>query len=69
MRQTAPNDSSMLQDVRAGRRTEIDWINGAVVRLADRHGLSVPRHRQLVELVRWRESRAAPVPQPAPLRS
>ena len=53
MRQTSRNTSSMLQDVRAGRPTEIDWINGAVVRLADRHGLSTPRHRQLVLLVRF----------------
>jgi 2-dehydropantoate 2-reductase len=63
MRQTARNTSSMLQDVRAGRRTEIDWINGAVVRRAERHGLAVPRHRQLAEMVRFLERRAAPTPQ------
>ena len=53
MRQTCGNTSSMLQDVRAGRRTEIDWINGAIVRLADRHGIDIPVNRQLVELVRF----------------
>jgi 2-dehydropantoate 2-reductase len=58
MRQTAHNPSSMLQDVRAGRPTEIDWINGAVVRRADRYGIAVPRHRLLVDLVRARAGRA-----------
>jgi 2-dehydropantoate 2-reductase len=59
MVQTSTNVSSMLQDVRAGRPTEIDWINGAVVRLADRHGLAVPQHRQLIELVRFVERAAS----------
>jgi 2-dehydropantoate 2-reductase len=58
MRQTAANPSSMLQDVRGGRPTEIDWINGAIVRLADRHGVAVPVNRGLVELVRFVEQRA-----------
>lgn len=58
MRQTAHNRSSMLQDVRAGRRTEVDWITGAIVRLARRHGLDVPRHRQLLDLVHFVGQRA-----------
>ena len=59
IRQTGHNTSSMLQDIRAGRRTEIDWINGALVRIAAQHGIPVPRHSQLVELVRLLESRAS----------
>jgi 2-dehydropantoate 2-reductase len=59
MRQTARNPSSMLQDVRAGRRTEIDWINGAVVRLGERYGVATPQHRLLVELVRFKAAQAA----------
>jgi 2-dehydropantoate 2-reductase len=51
MRQTARNTSSMLQDVRAGRQTEIDWINGAIVRLADRRRIPVPHNRSLVEML------------------
>lgn len=42
---------SMLQDVEAGRRTEIDVISGAVVRAADEHGLEVPTTRALHALV------------------
>jgi 2-dehydropantoate 2-reductase len=53
MRQTSRNSSSMLQDVRAGRRTEIDWINGAVVRLAGKHGIDAPTHRLVLELVHF----------------
>jgi 2-dehydropantoate 2-reductase len=57
MRQTARNTSSMLQDLRAGRPTEIEWINGAIVQLAAHHGIEVPCNRLLVELVRWLERR------------
>jgi 2-dehydropantoate 2-reductase len=42
---------SMLQDVEAGRRTEIDVISGAVLRAADEHGLAVPVTRALYALV------------------
>lgn len=59
MRQTARNPSSMLQDLRAGRSTEINWINGAIVSLAERHGIPTPRHRLLTDLVRGAERRAA----------
>jgi 2-dehydropantoate 2-reductase len=57
MRQTAANTSSMLQDVRSGRPTEIDWINGAIVRQAARYEIPVPLNRQLVEMVALLESR------------
>lgn len=46
---------SMLQDVEAGRRTEIDVISGAVLRVADEHGLDVPVTRALHALVRGLE--------------
>lgn len=49
---TAANASSMRQDVRAGRRTEIDAINGFVVDRADDAGLEVPTNRLLTALVR-----------------
>jgi 2-dehydropantoate 2-reductase len=46
---------SMLEDVRAGRRTEIDFITGALVREAGRHGVPVPLHTAMYRLVRARE--------------
>jgi len=49
---TANNRSSMYQDVLAGRRTEIDAINGAVVDRADEHGIDAPVNETLAALVR-----------------
>ena len=51
---TAANRSSMLQDMEAGRPTEIDYINGYLLQVADRHGIEAPRNRELVEDVRRR---------------
>jgi 2-dehydropantoate 2-reductase len=47
---------SMRQDIEAGRPTEIDVINGAVVREAEAHGLEAPLNRALVALVKGREA-------------
>ncbi|HTO98345.1 MAG TPA: ketopantoate reductase family protein [Myxococcales bacterium] len=39
--------SSMAQDLIRGRRLELPWLSGAVVRRAERHGLQVPAHRAI----------------------
>jgi 2-dehydropantoate 2-reductase len=54
---TAAHESSMLQGLRAGRRTEIDAITGAIVELAARHGIDVPVSRSVLTLVRFLEAR------------
>lgn len=46
---TAANRSSMHQDIVHQRRTEIDFINGYVVRKAQQHGLAVPVNLQLYQ--------------------
>ena len=51
---TADHHSSMLQDIRRGRETEIDFLNGAVVRLGEKHGIATPTNRTLVELIQFR---------------
>jgi len=51
-----PSKASMLQDFEAGRRTEIDVINGAVTRAADETGVAVPLNRAFVQLVKGWES-------------
>ena len=43
--------SSMSDDLEAGRATEIDWINGEVVRLAQRLGQTAPVNERLCQLV------------------
>lgn len=47
--------SSMQDDLNAGRTTEIDWINGEVVRLADRLGCAAPINTCLVRLIKQAE--------------
>ncbi len=60
-RATRKNTSSMAQDVLAGRRTEIDAINGYVVDQAENRGIDVPTNRLLAALVRtWEDGRSAP---------
>lgn len=54
---TAANRSSMLQDIEAGRRTEIDTINGYICQRAQLHGLAVPENRRLLNAVLARQSR------------
>jgi len=49
---TAENRSSMLQDVAAGRRTEIDAVSGAVVGRAENRGIEVPTNELLAGLIR-----------------
>lgn len=53
---TAQNVSSMLQDVLKRRRTEIDFINGVVVRQAQALGIPTPVNAVLTNLVKAIES-------------
>jgi 2-dehydropantoate 2-reductase len=50
---------SMLQDLLAGRRTEVEAINGAIVRAAEAAGLAAPINRTLLQLVRLAEQAPA----------
>lgn len=42
---------SMWTDLERGRLTEVDVLNGEIVRLADEHGIAAPINRRIVELV------------------
>jgi len=59
--------SSMTDDLAAGRKTEIDYINGELLALAERMGAQAPINRTIVELVRKAEAGAPPW-EPATLR-
>jgi 2-dehydropantoate 2-reductase len=51
-RETGHNRCSMLQDVERSASTEIEVLNGAVVREAERLGIPVPVNRRLLDEVR-----------------
>ena len=48
---TAENQSSMLQDFRAGRETEINYISGYLVARGEQLGLSCTHNRTLVQMI------------------
>jgi 2-dehydropantoate 2-reductase len=57
---TAGNHSSMLQDLSRGARTEIEAINGAVLREGRRLGVATPVNEELWAAVLAREAGARP---------
>jgi 2-dehydropantoate 2-reductase len=52
---TARHYSPMLQDLYRGKITEIDFMNGAVVRLGEQHGIPTPVNACICDLIRFRE--------------
>jgi 2-dehydropantoate 2-reductase len=52
--------SSMWEDLAAGRKTEVDYLNGAVVRLAASAGRPAPANQAVVELVHAAEASGSP---------
>ncbi|MGZ5565156.1 MAG: ketopantoate reductase family protein [Chthoniobacterales bacterium] len=50
------NIASMRQDLRRGRVTEIDYLNGAVVSLGRKHDLACPVNRALVTIIKAMEN-------------
>jgi len=53
---TAQHRSSTLQDIKAGKRTEIDALNGAVIELAKKLGIDVPYNSVVYNLVKFLEA-------------
>ena len=48
--------SSMWEDLQRGRRTEIDYLQGVIVQLAERHRLHAPLSRRVVALIKDAET-------------
>ncbi len=49
--------SSMWEDLERRRRTEIDYLQGVITSIADRHGLKAPLSRRIVTLIRDAEAK------------
>jgi len=56
---TADHKSSTLQDILAKKKTEIDALNGAVIKLAKEHAASVPYNLVVYNMVKFIEQRNA----------
>ena len=52
---TYNHEPSMLQDIRAGKRTEIDALNGAVVQLGQQHGIATPTNNTVTRMIQFME--------------
>jgi 2-dehydropantoate 2-reductase len=63
--------SSMWEDLKHGRRTEIDYLQGVITAIAERRGLEAPLSRRIVELIRQaeREAKGSPGLTPAQIRA
>ena len=62
---TGQSKSSACTDILNRRRTEVDWINGAIVRLGEKHGIATPINRALVGAIKGLEMHfpLSPAPQ------
>lgn len=47
--------ASMLQDVEAGRQTEVDFMNGAIVKWGEKFGVPTPLNKMVWQLVKGLE--------------
>ena len=47
--------SSMVQDIENGRLTEIDFLNGAIVKMGRDVGINTPFHQSIVLMIHARE--------------
>jgi 2-dehydropantoate 2-reductase len=55
------NLASMLQDLRRGHVTEIDYLNGAVTKIGARHGIDCPVNGSLTAIIKAMEVTGAAV--------
>lgn len=43
--------TSMLQDIEAGRKTEVDIFSGTVVKLGEKHGIPTPYNKIMLDMI------------------
>ena len=57
---TAEHKSSTLQDILAHKKTEIDALNGAVIKMAAEHQIAVPYNTAIYSVVKFLEAKYSP---------
>ncbi|OAL35652.1 hypothetical protein AYO20_05033 [Fonsecaea nubica] len=55
-RRTAQNSSSMREDVRHGKKPEIDYINGYIIKRGEQHGIKCALNFMLMQLIKGKSS-------------
>jgi len=58
---TARHEASTLQDIKANKKTEIDALNGAVVKIGKQYGIEAPFNKMVTEMIKFKEEQY-PVP-------
>jgi 2-dehydropantoate 2-reductase len=53
---TAEHRSSTLQDIQAKKKTEIEALNGAIIKLAEKHNIDVPYNETVYNMIRFIEA-------------
>eukprot|EP01097_Dermamoeba_algensis_P010792 TRINITY_DN808_c0_g2_i1.p1 TRINITY_DN808_c0_g2~~TRINITY_DN808_c0_g2_i1.p1 ORF type:complete len:242 (+),score=39.26 TRINITY_DN808_c0_g2_i1:477-1202(+) len=56
LRNTKENRCSMLQDIQNGKETEIDYLNGAIIKYGRKAGVSVQAHEKVFSAVKRKQS-------------
>ncbi|MZH03632.1 MAG: 2-dehydropantoate 2-reductase, partial [Nitrospinae bacterium] len=56
---TYEHESSMLQDIRAGRKTEIEALNGVIVRDGHKLGMDVPYNETVRNQILFLQNKSA----------
>lgn len=51
--------TSMLQDIEAGRKTEVDYFGGTVCKLGEKYDVPTPINEQLTKIIHIIEEKAA----------
>ncbi|SNZ11202.1 2-dehydropantoate 2-reductase [Persephonella hydrogeniphila] len=54
---TAEHYPSMYYDLKTGKRTEIDALNGAIVKLGEKKGIKTPINSTITSLIKFKESK------------
>jgi 2-dehydropantoate 2-reductase len=47
----------MLQDIENNRKTEIDYINGAIIKFGEKHNVPTPMNKIIYELIKVKEGK------------